>query len=143
MGPIGIRIDSRPELALLIIVALVVVPILAGAIRKRWLRARGRDTEGAFRSTLFIALGIELGVFGALALSVSSSETASKFALVAWVLVVPAVVAVARSWRRRGERAATFSKTFFAVLGIVLAPFALGMLLYGASCFSSYGYVDF
>ena len=141
MGPIGIRIDSGPELALLIIVALVVVPILAGAIRKRWLRARGRDTKGAFWSTLAIALGVELGLFGSLALSVS--DTSSKFALAAWVVVLPAVVAVARSWRRRGERAATFSKTFFAVLGIVLAPFALGMLLYGASCFSSYGYVDF
>src|SRR3989337_1462997 len=99
MGPIGIRIDSGPELALLIIVALVVAPILAGAIRTRWLRARGRDTEGAFWSTLLIVLGIELGLFGALALSVSSSETTSKFALVAWVLVLPAVVAVARSWR--------------------------------------------
>jgi len=141
MGPIGIRIDSGPELALLIIVALVVVPILAGAIRTRWLRARGRDTEGVFWSTLAIALGVELGLFGSLALSVS--DTSSKFALVAWVVVLPAVAAVARSWRRRGERAATFSKTFFAVLGIVLAPFALGMLLYGASCFSSYGYVDF
>ena len=141
MGPIGIRIDSGPELALLIIVALVVVPILAGAIRTRWLRARGRDTEGVFWSTLAIALGVELGLFGSLALSVS--DTSSKFALVAWVVVLPAVAAVARSWRRRGERAATFSKTFFAVLGIVLAPLALGMLLYGASCFSSYGYVDF
>ena len=141
MGPTGIRIESGPELALLIIVALVVVPILAGAIRTRWLRARGRDTEGVFWSTLAIALGVELGLFGSLALSVS--DTSSKFALVAWVVVLPAVAAVARSWRRQGERAATFSKTFFAVLGIVLAPFALGMLLYGASCFSSYGYVDF
>jgi hypothetical protein len=141
MEQIGIRIESGPWLAALIIVALAVVPLFAAAIRQRWLRASGRDTEGAFRSTLVIALGVELGLFGALALSVS--ETTRKLALVGWAVVLPAVVAFARSWRRPGQRAAAFSKTFVAVLGLELAPVALGMLLYGASCFGNYGYVEF
>jgi hypothetical protein len=141
METIGIRIESGPELALLIIVALVVVPLFAAAIRKRWLRASGRDTKGAFRSTLSIALGVELGLFGVLALSVS--ETGRKFAFAGWAVALPAVVAFTRSWLRPGERAATFSKTFVAVLGIELAPVALGMLLFGASCFGQYGYVEF
>jgi hypothetical protein len=141
METIGIRIESGPELAWAVIVLLVVLPIVAASIRARWLRARGRDAEGVFWPTLAIALGIELGLFGALALSVSGSTR--KYELVLWFLVVPVAIGLVRAWKRPGERLAVFSRSSLAALGIMLAPFALISLLVGAACFGSSGYVEF
>jgi len=142
MHQIAIRIEGSVGVPLFIILisALIVIPILAGrAMRRR----RGEVSKHAYLTGSTVALGIELGVLALVALAVSDIRPAAKLTWIGAIAVLPLLVGTIRALLSTGPRAATFGKTVAVVLGLELILPVMGLLLYGGSCFSGYGYVEF
>jgi hypothetical protein len=141
--PLGIRIESGPWLAFLLLGVIIVTPILFGKLAAS--RAATQERWAAFRRAGLTMLGLELAVLGALSVLVGTFEPVAKVVLIGAPIVIPAVVGFVRASRSPAElsRGATFWRTFVTVLALELLPVALFMIAYGTSCLSTYGYVEF
>ena len=143
MHQIAIRIEASPQIGAYATAALIGIPIVAGILWRSTQVRRGVEAGGAFRTAFAVALGIELGSLALLALVVSDLTPTTKLSLIGAIVVLPVLVGAIQASEKDGPGARTFWRTFVVVVGLELALPAAGLLLYGASCLGSYGYVEF